>query len=235
MSNGEEGGGASTTTAPTPPPKASRNPTPPTPLKETKVLLRVRVGERRRGDPPRQKAQTPRPNPHRTTYEGHRRPQTHQPPQDRPRPAPPDQDRHAKVGGATAEKKDDRPDDSIVGTVTHVPSPTRARQGTVRGVHGRKGGAIWVEYPGGTSSPPPPRGGQAVPERGPVGQEKTPNPPPPQTKRLTSQTRTLPLKQLTPLTPHPDPRRRGTPLRGPMRCEGPQRDPMGHNGHAQHA
>ena len=43
-----------------------------------------------------------------------------------------------------------------------------------------------------------------------------------------------PTTPLTPLTPHPDPRRCGTPLRGPMRYEGPNRDPMGLNGHGQH-
>ena len=50
-----------------------------------------------------------------------------------------------------AEKKDDSPDDPIVGTVAHVPYPTGVEKGTVRGVHGRKGGAVWVEYPGGTT------------------------------------------------------------------------------------
>ena len=65
-------------------------------------------------------------------------------------------------------------------------------------------------------------------------------PPPRQTKRLTPRTQTLPpnpLTQLTPITPldpHPDPRRCGTPLQGPMRYGGPDRDPMGQNGHGQH-
>ena len=50
--------------------------------------------------------------------------------------------------GATAEKKDDRPGDPIVGTVAHVPYPTGIEKGTV---HGRTYGAVWVEYPGGTT------------------------------------------------------------------------------------
>ena len=55
---------------------------------------------------------------------------------------------------ATAQpppKKDDRPTDPIVGTVAHVPYPTGVEKGTVRGVHGRKYPAVWVEYPGGTT------------------------------------------------------------------------------------
>ena len=155
MSDGEEsGGGASTTTARKPPPSQAATQPPPAPLKETKVLLRVRVGERRRGEPPWQKAQTPRPHSRRTAYEGRRRPQTHQPPQDRHRPSPPTPPTKTdtpKVGGATAEKKDDSPNDPIIGTVAHGPYPTGVEKGTVRGVHGRKGGAVWVEYPGGTT------------------------------------------------------------------------------------
>ena len=46
-----------------------------------------------------------------------------------------------------AEKKDDRPADPIV----HVPYPKGVERGTVRGIHGRKYGAVWVEYPGGTT------------------------------------------------------------------------------------
>ena len=48
-------------------------------------------------------------------------------------------------------KTDDRPDDPIVGTVAHVPYPTGVEKGTVRGIHGQKYGAVWVEYPGGTN------------------------------------------------------------------------------------
>ena len=139
-----------------PPQSQAATQPPPTPFKETKVLLRVRVGERRRGHPPGQKAQTPRPHPHHTAYEGRRRPPTHRPPQDRHRPAPPPPPPQTKtdtpkVGGATGEKKDDRPDNPIVGTVAHVPYPTGVEKGTVRGVHGRKGGALWVEYLAGTT------------------------------------------------------------------------------------
>ena len=50
-----------------------------------------------------------------------------------------------------AEKKDDRPEDPIVGTVVHVPYSTGIERGAVRGIHGRKYGAVWVEYPGGTT------------------------------------------------------------------------------------
>ena len=53
--------------------------------------------------------------------------------------------------GATAEKKDDCPGDAIVGTVAHVPYPTGVEMGTVHSIHGRKYGAFWVEYPGGTT------------------------------------------------------------------------------------
>ena len=51
----EVGGGASTTTAPPPPPRQAATQPNPTPLKKTfkrAVRLRVRLGERRRGDPP---------------------------------------------------------------------------------------------------------------------------------------------------------------------------------------
>ena len=50
-----------------------------------------------------------------------------------------------------AEKKDDRPEDPIVGTVVHVPYHTGVGRGTVRGIHGRKYGAVLVESPGGTT------------------------------------------------------------------------------------
>ena len=50
-----------------------------------------------------------------------------------------------------AEKKDDRPEDPIVATVVHLPYPTGVEKATVRAIHGRKCGAVWVEYPGGTT------------------------------------------------------------------------------------
>ena len=68
-----------------------------------------------------------------------------------------------------------------------------------------------------------------------AGKKKAKLPAP--TNKESNPTQTLPpnpLTQLTPLTPHPVPRRCGTPIRGPMRYEGPERDPMDHNGHGQH-
>ena len=218
------------------------NPPPQPPSKNGRFSFKL-VGERRRGHPPWQKAQTSRPHPHRTAYEGRRRHQTHQPPNTatahpptRPRPTPP------RLGRAIAERKDDRPDDPIVATVAHVPYPTRVEKGTIGAVHGQKAGAVWVEYPGGTTLYevarhllfPTPKEAKRYREEARLGKKK-PKPPPPQTKRLTSRTRTLPPNPLTPLTPQRDPRRRGTPLQGPMTREGPHRDPMGRHGHAQHA
>ena len=146
-----------------------------------------------------------------------------------------------------AKKKDDRPEDPIIGTVVHVPYPKGVERVTVRGIHGRKYGAVWVEYRGGTTLYevnrsllfPTPEGAERTGKRPGRRAQRRPDPPPPQTKRLTPRTQTLPpnpLTQLTPrtpLTPHPDPRRCGTPLRGPTRYEGPDRDPRGHNGHGQ--
>ena len=68
-----------------------------------------------------------------------------------PPPPPTPKTDTPKVGGATTEKKDDRPDDLIVETVAHVPYSTRVEKGTVCSVHGRKGGAEWVQNPGGTA------------------------------------------------------------------------------------
>ena len=84
------------------------------------------------------------------------------------------------------------------------------------------GGSVvpWVEYPGGTTlykvSRHPlflsPEEAERYREEARSGKKK-PKSPPPQTKRLTSRTRTrsLPQNPLTPLTPHPDPQRHGTP------------------------
>ena len=145
---GGGGGGASTTTAPNPPPPSSEAQTPPTRPQETKVFFRVVRRNRRRGDPPAQKAQTPHPHHHRTAYESRPRPQTHQPPQDRHRTPPLPSKTNTPKG---AEKKDNRPGDPIVGMVVHVPYPNGVERGTVRGTQGRKYGAAWVEYPGGTT------------------------------------------------------------------------------------
>ena len=134
------------------------------------------------------------------------------------------------------------------GTVVHVPYLIGVERGTVCGIHGRKYGAVWVEYPGGTTLYEVPRPllfptlEEAERHRGEArgaGKKKA-KPPTPTNEASNPRTQTLPpnpLTQLTPLTPatpHPDPRRCGAPLRGPMRYEGPDRDPMGHNGHEQH-
>ena len=236
---GGEGGGVHHQRAQTPPPaKAQPNPPQPPSTKRSKKRFAFESGSESDGAAiPRGKS--PPPPPHRTAYEGRRRPQTHQPPQAGHRPHLPTKTDTPK--GATAEKKDDRPGDLIVGTVAHVPYPTGKEKGTVRGIQGRKFRAVWVEYLGGTTLYEVPRHllfptpEEAERYREEARSAKKKPKPPPQTKRLTSRTRTLPPNPLTPLTPHPDPRRRGTPLRGPMRCGGPHRDPMGHNGHAQHA
>ena len=224
----ERGGGASTTTAPNPPPQPSRHPTPPPTLKKRlKERFAFECGSDSddatilvpKGPPP------PHHHHHRTANEG-RLPQTHQPPQDRHRPPPPPPTPTKTDTPKGCETTDDGPEDPIVGTVVHVPYPTGVERGTVRGIHGRKYGAVWVEYPGGTNlyevARPllfPTRRPSGTGTR-PVRARKSPNPPPPQTKRLTPRTRTQPRNPLTPLTPHPDPRRHGTPLRGPMKCEG---------------
>ena len=61
----------------------------------------------------------------------------------RPHPPPPDQHRHPHDGRPSRR--------SDVRKVAHVPYPTGVEKGTVRGIHGRKYGAVWVEYPGGTT------------------------------------------------------------------------------------
>ena len=87
---------------------------------------------------------------------GLRRPSRPPNPPTPPRPSPPTPPsphptKTDTPKGATAEKKDHPPGDPIVGTVAHVPYPTGVEKGTVRGIHGRKYGAVWVEYPGGTT------------------------------------------------------------------------------------
>ena len=79
-----------------------------------------------------------------TAYEGRPRPQTRQPPQERHPPPPPSTK-------TDTPKTDDRSADPIVGTVAHVPYPTGVEKGTVGAVHGRKYGAVWVQYPSGTT------------------------------------------------------------------------------------
>ena len=247
---GERGGGgggeATITTAPNPPPP-QRSPTPPNPPPRNESFLSSRPTKATTGRSPGPKGPNPPHHHHRTAYQGRPRPQTHQPPQDRhhnPPPPPPTKTDNPKG----AKKKDDRPEDPIFGTVVHVPYPKGVERGTVRGIHGRKYGAVWVEYPGGTTLYevnrsllfPTPRRPSGTGKRPGRRAQRRPNPPPRQSKRLTPQTQTLPpnsltqLTPLTPLTPHPDPQRCGTPLRGPTRYEGPDRDPRGHNGHGQH-
>ena len=142
---GGRGGEASTTTPPPPPSEAQ---SPQTRPQETKVFFQVVGRKRRRGDPPAQKAQTP---PTTTTA----RPTKAVP---APKPTNPPKTATANLPAPTktdtskgAEKKDDRPGDPIVGTVVHVPYPNGGERGTVRGIHRRKYGAVWVEYPGGTT------------------------------------------------------------------------------------
>ena len=244
VSEGEEGGrgGASTTTAPEPHPKAKPHPNPPNPPPRNESFLLSRPTRVKRGDPPSQKAPPPH---HRTAYEGGPRPQTHQPPQDRHCQPPPPPKNDTPKG---AEKKDDRPEDPIVGTVIHVSYPTGVERGTALGIHGRKYGAVWVEYPGGTTlyevarpllfSTVEEAEGHREQDRGAAKKKAKPPAPaneesnPPNANPTTEPTNIT--HPTNPTNPHPDPRRCGTPLRGPMRYEGPDRDPMGHNVYGQH-
>ena len=229
-----------------PPPQAKPQPSPPQPAPKKRKFCFESSDKSDHGVISRPKKHPPpHHHHHRTAYEGRPRPQTHQPTQDSHRnPPPPTKTATPK----RAEKKDDRPEDPIVGTVVHVPYPAGVERGTVRCFHAWKYGAVCVEYPGGTTLYEVTRSllcptleeAQRHREEAQAAGKKKAKPPPPQTKRLPPRTQTLPpnpltqLTPLTPLTPHPDPRRCGTPLRGPMRYEGPDRDPMGHNGHGQH-
>ena len=236
---GERGGGGgeeeSTTTAPNPP---QAKPNPPRPAPKKRKCPFESSDESNDGAVPRPKRPNPPPPPHPTPPHGLRRPSPPPNPTTPPRPPPQTpahhQDRHPQ--GCREEGRPSRGSDHRDG-----------RPRTVRGIHGRKYGAVWVEYPGGTTLYevncsllfPPPRRPSGTGKRPGRRAQRRPNPPPPQTKRLTPRTQTLPpkpLTQLTPLTPlnpHPDPQRCGTPLRGPTRYEGPDRDPRGHNGHGQ--
>ena len=56
---------------------------------------------------------------------------------------------HCNSGERPFEPQDkDGAEDSLVGTKVHVPYPTGVEVGTVIGVHWRKAGVVWVEYPG---------------------------------------------------------------------------------------
>ena len=175
---------------PTPPPPPSQAATPPPPTPPQKNV-------RKNGSPssPAQRTTTRRspvaksPNPpsppphhHRTAYEGRLRPQTHQPPQVRHPPPPPDQDRHPQ--GCRKEGRPSRGSDRLDGRPRTLPQL------------GREGHRPW--YPqaevwchlgripgrhhplrGGFAPPlPHPRGGRAVPGRGPVGHAKVQTPRP---------------------------------------------------------
>ena len=149
VSDGEEGGkgGSSTTTSPNPPPSQAAT-QPPSPLaKKRKFSFEwsdesddgaIPCGKKPK-PPPRTPPPPARPtkavpapkltNPPRTA--------TAHPPPPRPRPTPP---RRRSV-----------PAIRLFGTVAHVPYSTGVQKGTVRGIHGRKYSAVWVEYPGGTT------------------------------------------------------------------------------------
>ena len=83
----------------------------------------------------------------------------------------------------------------IVGRVAHVPYPSGVEKGTGRGVHGRKGSAVWVEYPGSTTLYevarhllfPTPEEAERHRQNAQGGKRnpKTNPSPPPQTNRLT--------------------------------------------------
>ena len=245
VSEGEEGGGGVHHHRPKPPPP-KRSPTPPPPAPKKRKFSFESSDERDHGAIPRPKR--PKPPPPTTT--------TARPTKAVPAPKPTNPPKTATTTPAPptktdtpkgAEKKDDRPEDPIVGTVVHVPYPKGVERGTVRGIRGRKYGAVWVGYRGRTTLyevnrsllfPTPEEAERHREEARAEGPKKT-KPPTPQTKRLTPRTQTLPpnpltqLTPLTPLTPHPDPQRCGTPLRGATRYEGPDREPRGHNGHGQ--
>ena len=146
VSKGEEGGGRPPPPPQTPPSEAQPPPNPP-PRNES--FLFSRPTKATTGRSPGPKGPNPPHHHHRMAYEGCPRPQTQQPPQDRHNKPPPPPTKTDSPKGA--EKKDDRPEDPIVGTVVHVPYPKGVERGTVRGIHGRKNGAVWMEYPGGTT------------------------------------------------------------------------------------
>ena len=239
VSDGEEGGGVwrpPPMPPTTPPPQAKPQPNPPNPPPGIKSFpssrpTRVTTG---RSLGPESPNPNPLPPPPHTAYEGCLRPQTHPPP-------PPPTKTNTPKG---AEEKDDRPEDPIVGTVVHVPYPTRVERGTVRGIHGRKYGAVWVEHPGGTTlyevaRPflfPTLEEAERYREEARAGKKK-PKPPAP-TSEETNPPNAIPTTEPTnptnPTKPPSGPAKMWDPTTGPMRYEGPDRDSMGHNGHGQH-
>ena len=165
-----------------PPPRAKPQPNPPpTPLKETKVLLPVQLGERRRGDPPWQKAQPPpAPVPTAQPTKAVAAPKPTNPPRPPPptpaprlpRPTPP------RLGVQRPRRRTTVP--AIRSSGRSPTSPIRPRCPWAEGWC-RLGGIAGRHHPlqGGPAPPlPHPRGGRAVWGRGPVGQEKDQTPRP---------------------------------------------------------
>ena len=148
---GERGGGGGGRLPPpppqTPPPQAKPNPPQPAPKKRKfSFELSDQIDD---GAIPRPKRPKPAPT---TTTAGPTKavlaPKPTNPPKTATTTPPPPTKTDTPKG---AEKKDDRPEDPIVGTVVHVPYPKGVEKGTVRGIHRRKYGAVWMEYPGGTT------------------------------------------------------------------------------------
>ena len=134
------------------PPKPSRNPPPaqPPPRRRESFLLSrpTRLTTERSPGPRSPTPPSPPPPPHGLgRLSPPPNPQTPQKPPPSTPPPPPAKTDTPKG----AEKKDVCPEDPIVGTVFHVPYPTEIERGTVRGIHRRKYGAVWAEYPGGTT------------------------------------------------------------------------------------
>ena len=127
------------------PPKSSSDPTHPNPPPRSESFPWSRSTRVTTGRPPGPTTTTARP-----TKDVSAPPKPTNPPKDRHRPPPPPPPTKTDTPKG-AEKKEDRPVDQIAGTVVHVPYPTGVERGSVRGTQGRKYGAVWVEYPGGTT------------------------------------------------------------------------------------
>ena len=140
------GGGGVRNHRPKPPPRSEAQP-PLTRSQEAKGFVRVVKQKRRQGDPPAQKAQPPPPTHTARPTKAVNATKPTNPPKTATANPPPTETDTPKG----AEKKDDRPGDPIVGTVVPLPYPDGVERGTVRGIHGRKYGAVWVEYLGGTT------------------------------------------------------------------------------------
>ena len=133
---GGEGGEASTTTAETPPPSKAQ---PPQPAPKKRKFSFESSDKSDDGAIPRPKR--PKRPPTTTTARPTKAvpaPKPTNPPKTATGSPPPTKTDTPKGG----EKKDHRPRDPIVGTVVHVPYPKEVERGTVRGIHGRKYGAV---------------------------------------------------------------------------------------------